>query len=121
MENSRCAILISEPGPLCDGLQALLGAIPNVQPVSLAYDGSDTLATIEQYHPNLMLMNPEASGERVCDIVREIKQYSPQTSCVVLTQKTQYVRGIKAAGADKVLLRGVQASKLVNMLEGMLA
>jgi|GEM_PF-4725690 len=122
MGNSQYAILVSEPGPLCDGLQALLGAIPNVQPVSLNYDGSDTIAKkVEQYSPNLMLMNPSKSGERACEIVRKVKRHSPQTFCVVLTQRSQYVGGIKEAGADKVLLRGVHASKLVNMLEGALA
>ena len=120
LNNSR-SLLVSEPGPLCSGLHAVLNAISDVTTVALKQGTSATLDAVSSHRPALLLMNPNSSTENVCEIVKQVKRRSPKTNCVVLTKRMQNRSIIEAAGADKVLLKGTNAAQLVNVLEGMLA
>jgi DNA-binding NarL/FixJ family response regulator len=110
-------LVIGEPGPLRDGLQALLWTIPTVKKIIWVEDLSEAAETYMAFTPALVFVDHPVSVEESNMTLEKIHDYWPQTPCIVLVSDNQQQQAIEFSGADAVLLEGMLAAKLVATVE----
>ena len=120
MDNPVLALIVAHPGPVRDGLRALLTAIPQVESSKEVDDASSALRIVKEHHPALVLISVDLSGDEVWDLLRQIKAERPQTRSILLVNDVHQQRLAQAAGADGVLLEGSPASKLSATIKSLL-
>ena len=120
MDNPVLALIVAHPGPVRDGLRALLTAIPQVESSKEVDDASSALRIVKEHHPALVLISTDLSGDEVWDLLRQIKAERPQTRSILLVNDVQQQRLAQAAGADGVLFEGSPASKLSATIKHLL-
>ena len=120
---NRHRILIAEDHTILrEGLQALLSSEPRFEVVGEAEDGRSAIRSVEELHPDLVLMDlsmPRMSG---LDAIKEIKKLSPETKIIALTvHKTEeYILATLQAGADGYVLKDSTHAELVMAIEHVL-
>jgi DNA-binding NarL/FixJ family response regulator len=120
-ENRASALIAARPGPLQDGLQALMTAIPQIEIVARADDASAVVRLVTEYRPSLVLLDTSLVGNEAWTMLRQIKAEWPQARCTVLADNVQQQQEATAAGADAVLLKGFPAARLVATIEKLLS
>jgi len=72
---THCAstLIISQPGPLRDGLRALLTAMSRVKIIGEASDTASALRTIQKHRPTLVLMDADLPGDEAWNTLQAIK------------------------------------------------
>ncbi|TWT55920.1 response regulator [Allorhodopirellula solitaria] len=89
-----------------------------------AIDGADTLAKVESFHPDLILLDvmmPRLSGFEVCKQIKE----NPATSQIMILMVTALselgdIERAVSAGTDDFLSKPVNRIELVKRVENML-
>ena len=114
-------LVVAKPGPLRDSLVALLKSLPQVSTVEQANTATAALRTIEVKRPALVVVDSNLPGGDAWNMLNQIKARCPHTQCVVLSDTVQHYRQAEAAGASRVLLTGIPATKLSMTLEGLLS
>ena len=112
IKNGVAALIAVQHGQLRGSLQALLRAIPQVQPIIHADDGAALLEFAANYRPSLILMDLEG----IPGLLKDIKSNCPQAYCIVLAEDAVQQQAAIAAGADVALVKGFPATKLFQML-----
>ena len=120
MNDSIQVLIVAHPGPVRDGLRALLTAIPQVASLKEVDDASSALRVVEEHRPALVLISVNETGDEVWDLLAQIKSKHPQTRSILLTNDVQQQQLAQATGADGVLLRGTPASKLSATIKRLL-
>jgi DNA-binding NarL/FixJ family response regulator len=105
-------LLAVKPGPLRDGLDALLYATPEVQLVAHANDTNATIAFCQQHPTNLIILEVRPADLDFLAKVPELKALCPQGQVVALINDEQDREPAEASGADLVLTTGMRATKL---------
>ena len=119
-ENLILALIVGSPGPLRDGLAALLTTIPCISTVRQADDTPSALQVVTESYLDVVLLDAFLSGEGDWAVLRDIKARSPRTRCIVLVDSGRQQREARAAGADAALLKGFPARSLVATIERLL-
>lgn len=114
------ALIVANPGPWRDGLQATLMEISQIKTIYLASDASPALLVVSTHRPALVLLDASLPGEEVCPLVEWLRAKWPQTTCLALVDDNQQRGKAKAAGADAVLVKGCPATVLFETLESLL-
>jgi DNA-binding NarL/FixJ family response regulator len=114
-------LVIAKPGPVREGLQAVLSAIPNMEAAESACFGPTILDQLKSLEPDLVIMGPSLSVDEASVIVWESKKQWPGTCCIAIVNspREQYV--LEAAGADAVLIEGSPAALLSAAIKALLA
>ena len=112
-EHCASVLIIARSGPLRDGLQALLTAMPQVDAAEEASDLSSALRMAFERAPALMLLDSGLAGSQTWLAVRQVKAKWPRVRCIFLADNVQQQYEAEAAGADAVLLKGVSPAKLI--------
>jgi DNA-binding NarL/FixJ family response regulator len=121
MEESCASVLIiARPGPLRDGLQALLTAMPQIDTVEWACDLSSALDMTSEHCPALVFLDAGTAGSEISLTLRRAKAKWPQAQCMFLANDVQQQREAEDASADAALLKGFPAAKLVATIAGLL-
>jgi len=121
MEESCASVLIiARPGPLRDGLQALLTAIPQIDTVEWVCDLSSVLDMTSEHCPALVFLDAGTAGGEISLAVRRAKTRWPQAQCLFLANDVQQQREAENANADAALLKGFPPAKLVATIAGLL-
>ena len=120
---THCAstLIISPPGPLRDGLRALLTAMSRVKIIGEASDTASALRTIQKHRPTLVLMDADLPGDEAWNTLKAIKTDAPQVRCIVLASTVEQQRAAELAGADSAPLKGLLAEKLYATIEQLLS
>jgi len=105
---------------VCEGLELILNADPEIEVVGLAYDGSEALAMIPGTQPDLVLMDLKMPVMNGIHATREIKKSNPKIKVLVLTTfgEDEWVFDAVRSGADGYLLKGTPRDKLVAAVKG---
>ncbi len=106
-------LIIARPGPLRDGLRALVDTMPQIGTLGILNDVSSALSLDLDPHPTLVLLEADLSNDQVWLTVRRIRRRWPRSRTIVLAGTVQQQQEADAAGADVVLLKGFPAGKLV--------
>jgi DNA-binding NarL/FixJ family response regulator len=114
---SRIRVLIADDRPLARaGLQVLLATRPDIEVVGIAGDGREAVMLVEQWGPDVVLMDvrmPELDG---LEATRLIKARRPKTRVIVLTMHAAHRSEALAAGADYFLVKGCPSSRLFQAI-----
>jgi CheY-like chemotaxis protein len=120
-ERTRMSALIAaRPGPLQDGLRAMLMIMPHVETVNQVSNASMATRTVAEHHPALVLLDASLTNDGIATIVETIKAKGPHSRCLVLANDVQQQREAYAAGADAALVLGCPAAKLFDIVERLL-
>ena len=109
-------LLVVKPGPLRDGLDALLYATPGVQLVAHANDTDASLAFCQQHPAELIILEVRSGDRDLLAKVPEIKAFCPQGQVVALIHAEDDRVPAEASGADIVLTTGLRAAKLKDII-----
>jgi DNA-binding NarL/FixJ family response regulator len=109
-------LIVAEPGPLRDGLQALAGAVPGVRPVE--YDNIES--AVRNGHPEgdvaLVLLDAGVAGDGLGAALRRMRGKWPDARYIALADDVRQHHSAAMAGADTVLMKGFQPSRLVEII-----
>lgn len=105
---------------VCEGLEMILNADPEIEVVGLAYDGAEALDLIPTTQPDVVLMDLKMPGMNGIHATREISKRFPETKVLVLTTfgEDEWVFDAVRSGADGYLLKGTPREKLVAAVKG---
>lgn len=109
-------LLAVKPGPLRDGLDALLYATPEVQLVAHANDPKAALTFCQQHPTKLIILEVRPGDRDILGNVPELKELNPQGQVIALIHEEQDREPAEASGADVVLTSGMRAAKLKQMI-----
>jgi DNA-binding NarL/FixJ family response regulator len=98
------------------GLRALLTTSSKVEVVAEACSGSEAVEQVEQYRPDVVLMDVRMPGMDGLTATRYIKKKWPQIRIVLLTMYDSYYQEAKAAGAEAYLIKGCSLDELLEAL-----
>jgi len=107
------ALIIAQPGPLRDGLHALVGTMPQIGTVDLIGDVETVFGPTFKQCPALVLLDAHLTEDNVWLAVRRVKRKWPRARTIVLAGNVEQQEAAEAAGADVVLLQGLPAGRLV--------
>jgi len=110
------AVVIAPPGPLRDGLHALIGAMPQVGRVWAAGDVCAVPVLGTNTEPVLVVLDGDQPGEKVGWMVRRARGRWAQASIIVLVGTAKQQQEAEVAGADSVLFQGLPAGRLIAII-----
>lgn len=113
------ALLLIKPGPLRDGLDALMVSISDVQLVAHSNDAEAALDFCKQNNTELVVLEVRPDDHDLLNIVSEMKALCPQGHVVALIHDEKDRRSAEQAEADLVLIVGTPAAKLKVGIEGL--
>jgi len=105
-------LLAVKPGPLRDGLDALLYATPEVQLVAHANDTNAALEFCQQHPTELIILEVRPGDRDLLVKVPEIKALYPQGQVIALIHEEKDREPAEKSGIDVVLTTGMRAAKL---------
>ena len=120
MGRDGMVLLAAARGPLQDGLQAVLGAIPKVTRAEHTGDAASALVRIAESRPSLVVLDDTLRGDMTLMLLRLIKSVSPGTRCLVLTDDVRRLSVASADGADAVMLQGTPPTELFETIARLL-
>ena len=112
-QDCTAALIVAKPGPLRDGLRALMTATPQIEAVEEVEDISLALRVVFEHCPDLVVLDSDLANGEVWMTVRRTKARCPGVRCIVLANDIQQNQEAEAAGADAVLLKGFPAASLI--------
>ena len=112
---SNLTLVVISPGDLQNGILALMTTIPQLGTVLVAEDIKSTLRMIKNHQPTLVIM--DTSLTQACEVIRKIKMQWHQTHVIALVEDIEQQKDAAASGADRVLIKGFPALKLVEIVE----
>ena len=108
-------LLVDDHKIVRQGVQAYLHTLADIQVVAEADSGSAAVLAVEQYKPDVVLMDLEMPG-KVDGIAatRQIRKLRPETQVIVVTSHHQdeYIFPAVRAGAISYLLKDVEPDEL---------
>ncbi len=119
--NYVSVLIVSQPGPLRDGLRALLAVMSQVKIIGVASDAASALRLVQKRHPTLVLMDADLPDDEARNTLMAIKRDWPQVRCIVLANTVEQQRAVALAGADRAPLKGLLAEKLYVTIEKLLS
>ncbi len=116
-------LICDDQAVVCEGLEMILDADPEIEVVGLAYDGAEALELIPSTQPDLVLMDLKMPVMNGIHATREIKKHTPEIKVLVLTTfgEDEWVFDAVRSGADGYLLKGTPREKLVAAIKGTVA
>jgi DNA-binding NarL/FixJ family response regulator len=105
---------------VCEGLEAILDADPDIEVVGIAYDGAEALELIPEKEPDLVLMDLKMPGMNGIQATVRIRQEYPDVKVLVLTTygADEWVLDAVRGGAAGYLLKGTPRDTLVAAVKG---
>lgn len=119
MNTKSVVLIVSPPGDLQIGLQALLTAHLDVD-VLVVSESSAALKVIVRHEPALAILDQAIPGNRAVELVRDIKTNWPGIICVILVNDDKGRQSFLGTGADLIVIKGLPGSKLIDEIDGLL-
>ena len=114
------ALIISEPGPIQDGLWDLLSALPHVKLIGAVADPNEGVKIVKKKRPSLILLANHFKRGDIRSAVKEIKTADPRVICIVVASDVEQKKIASEAGADSVQMTGFPAGDLYYTIQQLL-
>lgn len=98
-------LLVSVPGNMQDGLQAMLRSLPHIEVVAVASGSLTAYDLLQKHLVDLLVIDANLPRDEVLALLHRVKQNYPQIRCIVLTFTYQEDAEFLASGADVILNR----------------
>jgi len=110
-------VLIADDRPRSrSGLRAVLAVRPEIEIVGEAADGREAVRLVEEYRPDVVLMDAKMPVMDGVEATRLIKERWHKVRVVVLTIHASHRDDALAAGADAFLIKGCAAVDLFKAI-----
>src|SRR5512141_2047377 len=112
-------LLVDDHKIVRQGVRAYLHTLADIQVIAEADSGAAAIQAVEQYHPNVVLMDLEMPGELDgIEATRQIRKRHPETQVIVVTSHHQdeYIFPAVRAGAISYLLKDVEPEELAEAI-----
>jgi DNA-binding response OmpR family regulator len=119
MESCVWAMLVARPGPLRDSLRELISAIPFTQTV-VVEDATAALGDLFECHPALVVVDFEPSDPDTWRLLHVISLQKPVIHHIFMVDTVEQQRLALSSGAKVALLKGFAASRLHEVVKGLL-
>lgn len=108
---------------VCEGLEAILSADPEIEVVGVAGDGAQALELVSQTRPDVVLMDLKMPGMNGIQATARISQQYPEVKVIVLTTYgiDEWVLDAIRSGAAGYLLKGTPREALIAAIKGTMA
>lgn len=99
-----------------EGTRQILEREPAFHVIAEANDGQEALALVEEWHPDLAILDSSMPLLSGIEATRRIKKVSPQTAVLVLTSydDARYISALLEAGAAGYLLKNARSNELIQ-------
>ena len=116
-------ILCDDQAIVTEGLQVILGTVSNFEVVAVANDGAEAVDLVEEFRPDLVLMDLRMPIMNGIQATGRIRQRFPETRVLVLTTYDDdgWVFDAIRAGADGYLLKDTPREQLIAAIRGTVA
>jgi DNA-binding NarL/FixJ family response regulator len=113
-------LICDDQAVVCDGLEMILNADPEIEVVGTALDGADAIALIPAVQPDIVMMDLKMPGMNGIQATREIRKDHPDLKVLVLTTfgDDEWVFDAIRSGASGYLLKGTPRTDLVKAVKG---
>lgn len=113
-------LVCDDQAVVCDGLEMILNADPEIQVVGAAYDGAQAIEMVPGTKPDIVLMDLKMPGINGVQATREIHQKYPSVKVLVLTTygDDEWVFDAIRNGASGYLLKGTPRIELIKAVKG---
>ena len=105
---------------LREGLLALLAAITPGQTIALVGSTTEVPQQLSESPADLVVLDTDLLDMSTGMVVRQIKQVSPVTRLLLLTDTVQQQRAMSQFEAEAVLLKGTPAAEIAITIERLL-
>lgn len=107
---------------VCEGLQTIINADPELEVVGIAYDGEEVLDLIASTHPDLVLMDLKMPKMNGVLATRKIKEDHSDIYVLVLTtyDDDEWIFDAIRSGAAGYLLKDTPPTELIRSIKGTL-
>jgi len=109
-------LLVIKPGPLRDGLDALLYAMPEVKLVVQANDADASLDFCRQGTTDLVILEVRPGERDLVAKVPDMVALCPQVKVIALIHDEEDREPAETAGVDSVLSVGMRVAKLREVI-----
>jgi len=113
-------LICDDQDVVCEGLRAILSTVPDIEVVGIAEDGARAVELVEEYKPNLVLMDLNMPGMNGIRATRLIHEKYPDVRVLALTtyDADEWVFDAIRAGAAGYLLKDTPRAGLIQAIEG---
>jgi DNA-binding NarL/FixJ family response regulator len=116
--SKQLILIVARPGPLSDGLVALLSALSQADQVLQAADPTAALDLAAANRPHLVIVDAAVADKTLLDLLRALRPLANYS--LVLADDVRQTKLIEPAGADAVILKGIAATEMIALVEGLL-
>lgn len=107
---------------VCEGLQTIINADPDLEVIGMAHDGAQALEAIPTLQPDLVLMDLKMPVLNGVQATRKISTAYPEISILILTtyDDDEWIFDAIRSGADGYLLKDTPPGDLIKAIKGTL-
>jgi YesN/AraC family two-component response regulator len=109
-------LIADDRKPSRNGLKALLNTEAEIELVGEAADGREVVQLVEEYQPDVVLMDIRMPVMNGLEATQIIKNRWPHVRVIMLTLYPSYQGDALAAVADAFLLKGCEAEELYEAI-----
>ncbi len=117
MSKIKCMIVDDQP-ILREGLKSLLGTCEDIEVIAEAGNGAQALELLNQYLPDVVLMDIRMPVMNGVETTKAIKQQYPSVTVIILTtfDDDQYILDALRNGASGYLLKDMNIQQLASAI-----
>jgi DNA-binding NarL/FixJ family response regulator len=120
--NPKMQILVVDDQPRArQSMKALLGAMYQVDQLREAADGTEAIHLVEEFQPDLIMMDARMPGMNGLEALRRIKAKWPKIKIIVLSMYPEFNTEALAAGADAFISKSDPPKNLRETLKDIIA
>ena len=105
------ALVIARPGPVCDGLVALLGATPNVRKIVQIAQPEDAWDFVQTICPDITIICASPFANSLANLISQLKASCRRPILAIVNSEEDRQTAV-SYGADVVVMEGLPSSKL---------
>ena len=124
MRNGRCetqmsTLIVAQPGPLRDGIEALLASVPRVQVIGEEASIKGAMRT-PTCSVDLLLVDGSYPEEQIRRLLRRCLTACPNMRSIVFANNSRQVEQAHRLEVDAVFMTGRRPAQFVTMVEELL-
>ncbi|PKN67598.1 MAG: DNA-binding response regulator [Deltaproteobacteria bacterium HGW-Deltaproteobacteria-15] len=122
MDHKRKIVIAEDHKILREGLKSLLRTVEDLEIVGEAADGIEAIRCVENYHPDLLLLDLSMPKMNGISVIRDLKSRLPETRILVLTihESEDYILEAFRSGLDGYCLKDANYSELLIAIRSVL-
>lgn len=120
-EHRALTLIVARPGPLREGLEALLASVPEIEIVGGVEFASKAVSIAADHPLDLLLLDVGLPGDKAARVLASCRRQRPRLHCIALADNMAQEQRAEALGADAVFLKGYPADRFVETVEALLS